>query len=215
MAQPLVIAYHLIWTGYGWWLPNDPRGSGSTVLRNDILAQLGELHHGRKVVQPPRRVVQNFLQDSEPLLKHPRLSFDEPARASIAAGFQKTIETESLTCYGCAIMPDHVHLLIRKHKLDGEDMIALLQGSSRDALGTMQFCDREHPVWATGGWNVFLDHPDEIRRTLRYIEDNPVQIGLPKQTWPFVKAYDGWPLHAGHSPNSPYVRALKSAGRYP
>jgi hypothetical protein len=23
--MPLVIAYHLIWTACGWWLPNDPR----------------------------------------------------------------------------------------------------------------------------------------------------------------------------------------------
>ena len=26
-AMPIVIAYHLIWTVYGWWLPNDLRGS--------------------------------------------------------------------------------------------------------------------------------------------------------------------------------------------
>jgi len=26
MNHPLVIAYPLVWTGYGWWLPNDPRG---------------------------------------------------------------------------------------------------------------------------------------------------------------------------------------------
>ncbi len=48
----------------------------------------------------------------------------------------------------------------------------------------------------------------------RYIENNPIKIGLPAQRWPFMKAYDNWPLHAGHSPNSPYVRALKAAGRY-
>jgi len=50
MARPLVIAYHLIWTAYGWWLPNDPRGSGSEELRNDILSELGDIHHGRKRV---------------------------------------------------------------------------------------------------------------------------------------------------------------------
>ena len=32
MNNPLVIAYHLIWTAYGWWLPNDPRGSGSVTI---------------------------------------------------------------------------------------------------------------------------------------------------------------------------------------
>ena len=24
-----VAGFHLIWTAYGWWLPNDPRGSSS------------------------------------------------------------------------------------------------------------------------------------------------------------------------------------------
>jgi hypothetical protein len=70
-----------------------------------------------------------------------------------------------------------------------------------------------HPVWTRGGWKVILDHPDEVRRTIRYIDDNPLKLRLPEQHWPFVKAYDNWPLHPGHSSNSPYVRALRAAGR--
>jgi hypothetical protein len=62
---------------------------------------------------------------------------------------------------------------------------------------------------------VFLDHPDDIRRTIRYVEQNPIKDGLPAQVWPFVKEYDGWPLHPGHSPNSPYAKRLRAAGRYP
>ena len=52
MALPIVIAHHLIWTLYGWWLPNDPRGSCSRVIRSDLLKQLGDLHYGRKRIQP-------------------------------------------------------------------------------------------------------------------------------------------------------------------
>ncbi len=70
----------------------------------------------------------------------------------------------------------------------------------------------DHPVW--GGWKVFLDHPDEIRRTIEYIEKNPIPLKLPIQQWPFVQPYDGWPLHPGHSPKSPYAKALRQAGRY-
>lgn len=50
--HPVVIAYHLIWTAYGWWLPNDPRGSTSRRIAADPIAQLGQLHFGRKKVQP-------------------------------------------------------------------------------------------------------------------------------------------------------------------
>jgi len=66
-----------------------------------------------------------------------------------------------------------------------------------------------HPVFASGGWTVFLDYPDEIRRTIKYIDQNPVKWKLPRQSWDFVVPYDGWPLHPGHSPNSPYVRRLR------
>lgn len=48
-----------------------------------------------------------------------------------------------------------------------------------------------------------------------YIERNPDPYRMPRQTYPFVRPYDGWPLHPGHSPNSPYAQALKAAGRYP
>jgi REP element-mobilizing transposase RayT len=35
------------------------------------------------------------------------------------------------TCYACAIMPDHVHLLIRKHKNLSEEMIEKIQALGR------------------------------------------------------------------------------------
>jgi REP-associated tyrosine transposase len=214
MSQPLVIAYHLIWTGYGWWLPNDPRGSGSTNIRNDVLGELGELHYGRKKIQPTRSTVREFLAESAPLLEHPRLSFDENARDLVGQSFRVTIDRENLTCYACAIMPDHVHILIRKHKHDAETMMRMLRDDSCVELWKAKICPTEHPIWASGhGWIVFLDHPDDIRRTIGYIERNPLPLGLPRQSWSFVKPYDGWPLHPGHSPNSPYVRALRAAGR--
>ena len=33
--RSMVIGYHLIWTAYGWWLPNDPRGSTSHRIRQN------------------------------------------------------------------------------------------------------------------------------------------------------------------------------------
>jgi REP element-mobilizing transposase RayT len=216
VSQPLVIAYHLGWTAYGWLLPNDPRGSRSTTIRSDVLAQLGELHQGRKLIQPPADEVRRFYEQAADLLQHPLLTFDEGDVAEIAVAFAQVIEDERYTCYACAIMPDHVHVLLRKHKHQAEQMIEALRTASRAQLCTANRRPADHPVWSGGtGWKVFLDHPDEVRRTIRYIEDNPVRLGLPEQHWPFVKPYDGWPLHPGHSPNSPYARRLRKGGRYP
>ena len=50
----MVAGFHLIFTAYGWWLPNDPRGSNSHEIRVEQIADLGELHFGRKLIQPPR-----------------------------------------------------------------------------------------------------------------------------------------------------------------
>ena len=73
---------------------------------------------------------------------------------------------------------------------------------------------RSTPFGAGPRWKVFLDHPDDIRRTIPYIEDNPIKLPRPRQTYDFVKPYDGWPLHPGHDPKSPYVRRLRES-RYP
>jgi REP element-mobilizing transposase RayT len=216
VSQPLVIAYHLVWTAYGWWLPNDPRGSGSRAVRNDVLAELGELHYGRKRVQPAGEEVRHFYREAAPLLQHPLLTFDEAARAEVGRAFAEVVEGERYTCYACAVMPDHVHILIRKHKHQAEQMLEAFKQASRARLCAAGHRAADHPTWTVrGGWKVFLDHPDEVRRTIGYVERNPLALGLPSQHWPFVKGYDGWPFHRGHSPNSPYARGLREAGRYP
>lgn len=213
---PIVIAYHLIWTVYGWWLPNDPRGGTSKSIDSDIIATLGELHFGRKSVQPAGRVVREFYDRAEQALRHPLLEIRDRAVEIAADAFAATIAQHRYMCYACAIMPDHVHILIRKHKHSAEEMIELLQHAARWALIEASLWPDDHPVWtAGGGWKVFLDHPDEIARTVPYIEDNPIKIRLPRERWSFVEPYDRWPLHEGHSPNSPYAKALRAVGRYP
>ena len=93
-------------------------------------------------------------------------------------------------------------------------MIERLQSTSRlrlqnPALGDDLAIDVNHPVWTSGGFGGFIDHPDVVRKVIRYVEKNPIKQGMPGQSWPFVKEYDGWPLHAGHSPNSPYVKRMR------
>ena len=84
MKGPMVIAYHLIWTGYGWWLPNDPRGSMSKQVRNDVIAELGEFHYGRKGIQPASSTIRNFYELAKEKLKHELIEFaSKDARAGV------------------------------------------------------------------------------------------------------------------------------------
>jgi REP element-mobilizing transposase RayT len=143
------------------------------------------------------------------------LTFSDESIRVIARAFGSVIQANKYTCYACAVMRDHVHVVIRKHKHSAEEMVNHLQRESHIALRESGFVDFEHPVWGGQGWSVFLEHPDDVRRTVKYVEDNPLPFHMPRQEWEFAKAYDGWPLHPGHSPNSPYARRLRELGRYP
>lgn len=209
MPLPIVIAHHILSTGYGWWLPNDLRGSCSTCIADDVIAELGELHYGRKRVQPASRDVRAFYTEARKVLRFPLVTFDRSDFEILARAFSDVIARERYTCYAAVFMPDHWHAAIRKHKHSAEEMIRNFQGGSRDAFRVAGRCAPDHPVWGQSGWKVFLDHPDDIRRTIKYIDDNPVKWRLPRQQWDFVTPYDGWPLHPGHSPNSPYARRLR------
>lgn len=190
-----VLAHHLIWTGYGHWLPNDPRGSGSTVAMDDDIAALGSIHFGRKPLQPSRAVVKEFYARADEVLKYPRILFSNDHIQSIGQTFGETIRSHGYTCYACAVLRDHTHLVIRAHRDPAETMIDELQRSSRIALPKISEIPIEHPIWCEGGWKVFLGTPDEIRTRVRYVERNPIKEGLPAQQWAFITQYDGWPYN--------------------
>jgi REP element-mobilizing transposase RayT len=214
--RPLVIAHHLVWTAYGWWLPNDPRGSTSRTVVQPHIAALGAHHYGRQREQPPPAVIRQFQQRADAALAHPRLERFDIDVECVAAAFADAINAQTYTCYACAIMPDHVHLLMRKHRHTAETMVTVLQHASRGALIQAGHRSDSHPVWTSGhGWRGFLDHPDAVQRTIRYIRNNPVKMHRPEQRWDFVTTYDRWPLHPGHSEHSPYVKRLNAAGRSP
>ena len=190
----MLAGYHLIWTAYGWWLPSDPRGSMSRSVRSAAIAGLGELHYGRKRIQPAGRVVREFQEASRGVLKYALFEFTPEEVHEIACAFADVIRKRSYTCYACAIMPDHIHILIRKHRDQAEAMIAALQDASREALRAKPQAARgfDHPVWGGPGWKVYLETIEDMERTVRYIELNPIKARLPPQVWPFVSVYDGW-----------------------
>src|SRR5205823_363005 len=66
----MIAGFHLIWTAYGWWLPNDPRGSSSHDIRVERIEELGPLHYGRKLVQPLPAELRAFYESAAAVLKH-------------------------------------------------------------------------------------------------------------------------------------------------
>lgn len=189
----MVAGYHLIWTAYGFWLPNDPRGSTSLEVRVEALKGLGELHHGRKTVQPLSCELREFFDQAKEFLTHPVMTFTDDDILFLGNALGREIVAKGYTCYACAVMPDHVHLLIRRHRDRAEHMIEHFQETSRSALIETGRRQATHPVWTKGpGWKGFLSSRADFEREIEYIRQNPIKIGKPEQKWEFVTVYDGW-----------------------
>ena len=81
----MIIGHHLIWTAYGWWLPNDPRGSMSREIRKDALIDLGDLHYGRKRIQPANWKITRFYAEAAESLQFNLLKFSADEVAEFGA----------------------------------------------------------------------------------------------------------------------------------
>lgn len=190
-----IIGHHLILHGYGHWLPNDPRGSGSNEVREEKLADLGAVHFGRKIVQPSPEELREFSRAAQPRLDFAPLWFDDAKRQALGDAIGEVVRNVGYTVWACAVLKNHVHLCVRRHRDDAVTMWHAFADKTRDAIRLFADVDDEHPVWSTRPYKVFLYTPEEVRRVIKYIEENPLKEGLAAQVWDFVVAYDGWPHH--------------------
>jgi REP element-mobilizing transposase RayT len=192
-GPPMVAGYHLICTAYGYWLPNEPRGSTSLTVRVEKLRPLGDVHYGRKQIQPSSATLREFHSKARDLLAHAVLTFDDEDIQLIGKTIGDQIVEHGYTCYACAVMPDHVHLLIRRHRDKAEQMIQFFQAATRAALVEAGKRSPPHPVWTDGpGWKGFINTRGDFEREIEYIRKNPEKIGRSEQVWEFVKPYQGW-----------------------
>ena len=195
--RPSIIAHHLIWTLYGHWLPNDLRGSGSEAVRDPKLESLGEIYHGRRPAreQPTRRELREFHKKAEPLLNYPRFWIDEAKRQAIGRAFAEVIAKQGYTVWACAILSNHAHMVIRRHRDDALVMWHAVADGVRPSLQGFEDVGPNHPVWSARPYKAFLRTPDEVRGRIAYVEQNPGKEGLPQQQYGFVQSYNNWPFH--------------------
>ena len=67
--------------------------------------------------------MRTFYDRAEPLLRYPLLELTGDEVTAAARGLADCITKHRYTCYACAILQDHIHLLLRKHKHTAEEMI--------------------------------------------------------------------------------------------
>ncbi len=191
----MIIAHHVILTGYGHWLPNDPRGSMTREIRTENVRAQGPGHYGRRGSQPSRQHLRAFSQDASRRLAHRLLWFEQPERQVLGEAFGKVVAEDRLTCYACAVMRNHAHLVVRRHRLKAEEMISRLREASRQALSRRKLMPPYHPLWSSDPYVAFKDTPSAVRTAIAYIQGNFVKHNVEPQDWDFVTPYDDWPFH--------------------
>jgi REP element-mobilizing transposase RayT len=195
--RQIIIGHHLIWTLYGHWLANDPRGSGSEALRDPKFAPIGDIHFGRKPehLQPSRDELKGFYREARPLLEFAPFWIDEAKRQALADIVREVVQRRPYTAWACAILSNHVHLVMRRHSDDAVAIWTTIADAARMHLRDFSDVEPDHPVWAARPYKVFLRTPREVRTRVRYVEGNPQKEGLAPQRYDFVTTYDNWPFH--------------------
>lgn len=131
-------------------------------------------------------------------LKFPPVLFDGRQAVSIAKGFREAAIEARYKVHACAILPEHVHMVLGWHERDIRQIVSHFKSKA-----TMQMSrDGRHPLasfedesgaiptpWARKSWEVFLFTADDLRRAIAYVENNPMKEGIPRQTWPFIQPF--------------------------
>ncbi len=192
----MVIASHVIIGAYGFWLPNDQRGSWSDFVGSWELLRFGEATTvdarrslARKPFDPAKRAAA-LTALKYPLVKLPGLQ----ARA-VGRGFAVYAANVGLDILACAILPQHIHLVLARHRLSVESLANHLKGAATQRL----IEERLHPqaalqgaklrppkAFARGQWKVFLEDQADVARSIKYVNKNPERERLPPQRWSFI-----------------------------
>lgn len=195
----MVLGYHIVITAYGFWLPNDPRGSWSDWVRQwDMLAfgKATKIETTQSVAKQQHDHQQRFA--AKRLLRYPPVVFDGRQALAVGHGFKRAIDESGYVVHACSILPKHVHLVAARCHRRAEQMIAHLKARATQQLSA----EGVHPLadfrqadgavpspWARNGWSVFLEDAEHVAGAIAYVEKNPVRDGKPPQRWSFVTPY--------------------------
>jgi REP element-mobilizing transposase RayT len=197
----MIVGYHVIFATYGFWLPNDPRGSWSEWVGSWDL-----FRYGPATKTEERHSLAHDEHDraarlaAKGALKYPPVQFTGVQARAVARGFAKYIKRLGIDVWACSIMPDHVHLVVGKLPMSVEQLVIQLKGAATrqleeegiHPLGRYKEPGKRVPqCWVRGQWKVFLD-PEDVPRAIQYVEENPVREGFKRQSWSFVVPFESY-----------------------
>jgi REP element-mobilizing transposase RayT len=198
----MIHGYHVIWGTYGFWLPNDPRGSWSDFVASWELLRYGKTARSieRTDIDPERW--NRWRASALTALKYPAVSLTAEQVQAVATGFGTCVRKSRYTIWACSVLDEHIHMVIARHTYEVEKICNLLKGEATKQLKASllhplaRFADADGTVpslWAENQWKVYLDSEAAIETAIQYVIENPAKEGKPMQSWPFLTPFAGLP----------------------
>jgi len=182
----MILGFHSIFSAYGFWLPNEPRGSWSTFVASWELAKFGPATKVSTCQSVASRPFDHGLKrQMQEALKHPPVHLTEDHAQIIAQSLAET----PYTIHACAILPEHIHLVLAHTDRKIRRAIGHVKSEATKALREQDYFGEQTP-WADLGWNVYLNSREAMLRAIEYVENNPMREGKPQQNWDSVTLYD-------------------------
>lgn len=201
----MIHGYHVIWGTYGFWLPNDPRGSWSDFVYAWELAKFGKATKSTERANVDPAQYDTWRKSARNALKYPPVTLTGNQAREIGNGFKRFIKKSKLAVWAYSILPEHVHFVLGRHHYKMESAANLLKGEATRRLVEVG----DHPMakyrnskqrlpsmWGEKQWIVFLDSEEAIENAIRYVQDNPIREHLKPQKWTFVTPFTGLPIGA-------------------
>jgi REP element-mobilizing transposase RayT len=191
MGGAMVIAYHVIFSTYGFWLPNDPRGSWSDFVGAWELVRFGKATKvsttwSVAAADHDRRL----RREAKAALEFPPVAFTGKQALAIGRGFAQAINEGGYALHACTVLPEHVHMVLGQSARSVGRIVGHLKGRATQRLAADGLWpDAARPVWGRKCWKVFLRSPEDVRRAIAYVEANPEKEGKPRQHWSFVRPF--------------------------
>ena len=186
----MAIAYHLVFGCYGFWLPNDPRGSWSRYVGSRALLQFGaatKVNTNRSLAKNEHDQKQRLAAKQK--LIYPPVKLIGIQARSVVLGIAKSIEESNYHVYAFCVMPDHVHIAMKTHDHPPRQIITHMKGRATQRLKADGLSPKSPNIWGRSGWSVFLDEEEDVLRAIEYVNQNPIEAGLPPQSWAFVEKF--------------------------
>jgi REP element-mobilizing transposase RayT len=139
-------------------------------------------------------------EDVAKALRFPPVEMTGVQARGVGSGFADACQKSGFAIWACSILPQHVHLVIARHRYKVEQICNLLKGEATKELKARFI----HPqarfagtngklpsMWSERQWKVYLDTEESVENAIRYVEENPVKEGKSPQTWSFVRQFTG------------------------